>query len=54
VDGEIHQYTKKEDLVRHEFLETNNFRVIHFTNESVLNNIDGIIKQISLYLTTSQ
>ncbi|MBC8496516.1 MAG: endonuclease domain-containing protein [Anaerolineales bacterium] len=36
VDGPIHKYTKEEDAIRQEFLESLGFRVIRFNNEEML------------------
>jgi very-short-patch-repair endonuclease len=46
VDGLIHQYQKEEDAIRQEFLESQKLRVIRFTNEDVLTNLDDVIQQI--------
>jgi len=46
VDGEIHQYQTEEDELRQKFLESCGFRVIRFTNEDVLENMDYVIKKI--------
>jgi very-short-patch-repair endonuclease len=50
VDGPIHQYQGEEDLIRQQYLESNNLKVLRFTNEAVLNHIDEVIKQISSFL----
>jgi len=46
VDGPIHQYTRKEDAVRQEFLENQGLQVIRFTNQEVLNQTEEVIAQI--------
>lgn len=46
VDGEIHQYTREEDAIRQEFLESLGLRVIRFTNQEVMSNMDDVIKNI--------
>jgi very-short-patch-repair endonuclease len=50
VDGPIHQYQAEEDLIRQQFLESKKKRVIRFTNEAVLNNVEEVIKQIMVFL----
>jgi very-short-patch-repair endonuclease len=47
VDGPIHQYTTEEDAIRQKFLESLGFRVLRFTNEQVLTNIDGVLEKIA-------
>jgi very-short-patch-repair endonuclease len=47
VDGPIHQYTTEEDAIRQKFLESLGFRVLRFTNEQVLTNIDGVLNMIA-------
>jgi very-short-patch-repair endonuclease len=51
VDGEIHQYTLEEDMLRQEYLESLGLRVIRFTNEQVLKNILAVLAQIAIHLT---
>jgi very-short-patch-repair endonuclease len=47
VDGEIHDYTKEEDAIRQQFLEeVHSLRMIRFTNEEVLNNIEFVLETI--------
>jgi very-short-patch-repair endonuclease len=50
VDGPIHQYQAEEDLIRQQFLESKKLRVIRYTNEAVLNNVEDVIKQIMVFL----
>jgi very-short-patch-repair endonuclease len=47
IDGPIHQYTPEEDAIRQEFLESLGFRVLRFTNEQVMTNIDGVLEKIA-------
>ena len=47
VDGPIHQYQPEEDAIRQEYLENQNLKVLRFTNDVVLKNIDEVMKQIS-------
>jgi very-short-patch-repair endonuclease len=50
VDGLIHQYQAKEDAIRQEFLESQKLRVIRFTNEAVVNNMDEVVKRVLTFL----
>src|SRR4030043_637038 len=50
IDGPIHQYKPEEDLVRQEYLESCNLKVLRFTNDAVLNNVGKVIKQIEINL----
>ncbi|MFN8450920.1 MAG: endonuclease domain-containing protein [Anaerolineae bacterium] len=52
VDGGVHQYTADEDAIRQEFLESLGFRVLRFTNEQVLREIEEVLKQIGETLTS--
>ena len=52
VDGPIHQYKAEEDAVRQEYLESHNLKVLRFSNEDILNNVDEVIKQILPFLTS--
>ena len=47
VDGDIHDYQKKEDEERTNFLNSEGFTVIRFRNEKVIGNTDDVVKQIS-------
>ncbi|GAA4280594.1 leucine--tRNA ligase [Gaetbulibacter aestuarii] len=46
VDGKIHDSQKEADAQRTEILENDGFKVIRFTNEEVLGNIEGVLKSI--------
>jgi very-short-patch-repair endonuclease len=46
VDGAIHEYTAEEDALRTEFLESRGLQVIRFTNDEVLQNMDGVLQSI--------
>jgi very-short-patch-repair endonuclease len=50
VDGPVHQYQAKEDKIRQEYLGSLGLKVLRFSNEDVLNNIDEVIKRIILCL----
>ena len=42
VDGESHAGRQKEDRKRQSFLERNGLKVIRFTNDEVLGNLEGV------------
>nr|WP_298951297.1 endonuclease domain-containing protein [uncultured Nonlabens sp.] len=46
IDGDIHLNQKEEDRVRQDYLESQGFKVIRFTNDEVLKNLDTVIKTI--------
>ncbi len=46
VDGEIHQYTVEEDALRQAFLESRGLKVLRFTNEAVLYDLDKVLEAI--------
>jgi len=46
VDGGIHEYTAAEDAIRQSFLESLGLRVVRFTNDAVLFEIDGVLEAI--------
>jgi very-short-patch-repair endonuclease len=46
VDGLIHQYQGEEDSIRQKYLESYDLKVLRFSNDIVLNNIDEVVKQI--------
>ena len=50
VDGEIHCYTPDEDAIRQRFLEDMGIRVLRFSNQEVINDIEGVIEQIAAAL----
>ena len=46
VDGGIHQYTQEQDALRQSFLEWQGLRVIRFTNEQVLFDMESVLQEI--------
>ncbi len=46
VDGAVHDYTQEEDAIRTEFLESRGLRVIRFSNDEVLQDIDSVLERI--------
>ncbi len=53
VDGEIHRYQKEEDLIRQKYLESHELKVLRFSNNMVLNNVEEVIVQINSYLSNT-
>jgi very-short-patch-repair endonuclease len=51
IDGEIHQKRKEYDEGRTAEMERYNLKVIRFTNDQVLNEIDWVVEEIKKYLT---
>ncbi len=47
VDGPIHQYTLEEDTIRQQFLESQSLRVLRFTNDQILNDLEKVLAIIS-------
>ncbi len=52
VDGPIHDYTPDEDAIRQEFLKSLGYRVIRFTNDDVLHNLDAVLQAIACSVQT--
>lgn len=50
VDGDYHNQTKEYDQARTEFLNSEGFSVIRFTNNEVLNNLQDVISSIKTSL----
>src|SRR5215217_3801391 len=46
VDGASHEYTRAEDTIRQQLLESAGFEVLRVTNLDVLNNINGVLERI--------
>jgi very-short-patch-repair endonuclease len=53
VDGPIHQYQVKEDETRQEFLESQHYRVIRFSNDEVNYGMDNVLNKIKTHLPVS-
>ena len=51
VDGKIHESQVEEDAKRTEILENDYYKVIRFTNEEVLGNIESVLEKIRDELT---
>ncbi|SFC29096.1 5-methyltetrahydrofolate--homocysteine methyltransferase/leucyl-tRNA synthetase/ATP-dependent DNA helicase RecG [Flexibacter flexilis DSM 6793] len=52
VDGGVHDQQKEYDQMRTELLNQCGFRVIRFTNDQVLQEIDSVLKEIRAALDT--
>jgi very-short-patch-repair endonuclease len=52
VDGEIHKYRVEEDRVRQLYLESLGLKMLRFSNDSVLNNIQDVLRTIESDLPT--
>ena len=50
LDGKIHDFQKEYDSGREAELEKYGLKIIRFTNDEVLNNIDWVIEKIKLNL----
>ena len=50
VDGPVHQYQKNEDEIRQQYIESQGLKLIRFTNDAVLNDMEQVLKQIAKYL----
>ncbi|MBC7353858.1 MAG: endonuclease domain-containing protein, partial [Thermogutta sp.] len=46
VDGPIHESQKEYDAARQAFLESLGYRVLRFTNDRVLNDMEGVVREI--------
>jgi len=53
VDGPIHQYQAVEDKTRQEYLENCKLKVLRFTNDMVLNNIEKVMEKIEIFLSST-
>ena len=53
IDGKYHDYGTQpvKDLERTAYLEQQGFKVIRFTNDEIIGNIDAVIENIKQYLT---
>ena len=47
VDGPIHDYTQEEDALRQEFLEAQGLKVIRFTNDVVMKEMQTVLAAIA-------
>jgi very-short-patch-repair endonuclease len=47
IDGSIHEYTVEEDVIRQEYLEGLGLRVLRFTNDQVLGEMNSVLEKIN-------
>jgi very-short-patch-repair endonuclease len=47
IDGSIHQYREEEDLIRQDYIKSLGLRLLRFSNNDVLNNLDEVLEQIT-------
>ena len=52
VDGPIHTRQVEEDRNRQEHIESNNLRMLRFTNEEVVNRLPAVLNRIRSALTS--
>ena len=52
VDGLIHQYREKKDAIRQEFLENQKLKVLRFSNDAVMSDVNEVIIQIMVNLSS--
>ena len=50
IDGPSHDQTVKSDAIRTAFLEKEGYRVIRFSNNDVVTNLEGVVETIRLSL----
>ena len=50
LDGPIHRFQAKEDKERQEYLENKHYKVIRFSTDEVLYNLDSVIQKIKEHL----
>jgi len=53
IDGGIHEQQKGYDELRTEILNTLKYKVVRFRNKDVLENIDGVMNELSLFVESS-
>ena len=54
VDGNTHAHTACYDAARTRLIEREGYRVLRFTNADVMQNLEGVIAQISLSLRAKE
>lgn len=47
IDGPVHDHLKEQDQARQSHLETMGYRMIRFTNDEVIQNIEKVLERIS-------
>jgi len=51
VDGDTHGSQEQYDCIRTAYFQEQGYRVIRFTNHDVLTNMEGVLEQLTLFLT---
>lgn len=46
IDGDVHAFQETRDEKRQAYLETQGFRVVRFTNNDIIKNLDGVLAVI--------
>ena len=46
IDGPVHQYSEEEDRIRQSFIEGQGLRVVRFSDEEVMRNINSVLKRV--------
>ena len=52
IDGEIHDKQREYDKERETIIESEDIRIIRFTNDDILNRIDTVLKKLNKELIT--
>jgi len=52
LDGKYHQYRLKEDVQRTEILNHLGLTVLRFSNDEVVNNLEGVLSEIKKHFTS--
>ncbi len=50
IAGDMHATTETYDATRTQFLNTEGYHVIRFTNADVMHNLDGVIAEITIHV----
>ncbi len=50
IDGNSHNYKQKEDLLRDEFLESLDLKVLRLTDKDVLQNVGGVMENVKRFI----
>jgi very-short-patch-repair endonuclease len=51
IDGPYHQLQEDYDEIRAAFIKASQVRLVRFTNEEVLYNLDSVLSELEIYLT---
>jgi very-short-patch-repair endonuclease len=53
IDGEIHEQQRENDAMRDDYLRSLGYTVLRFTNDQVLDNLEGVLSVIRAVSTSS-